>query len=165
MIEDPNQPVADSPPRRPRWSTVVVALAVVGLYLFATRPAPPPEGWGTDYAVAVREAGATNRLVLVAFHTPGCPPCTVMDRTVLNQEVIKAALRNYIPVRVDANKHQQLAGLFGALATPTYAVVDGRGGLLAKCEGLQSVEGFLSFLARAGNSPSPLADPPPPSGR
>ena len=102
--------------------------------------------------------------MLVAFYMPGCPPCTVMDRTVLNQDPIKAALKDYVPVRVDTNRHPELAAQFGALATPTYAVVNSRGRLLARCEGLQSVEGFLSFLKRAANSPLLPADPPPPSG-
>ena len=89
---------------------------------------------------------------------------SLMDRTVLNQDPIKAALKDYVPVRVDTNRHPELAARFGALATPTYAVINSRGRLLARCEGLQSVEGFLSFLKRAANSPLLPADPPPPSG-
>lgn len=167
MNEFVDQSVSRPPVRRPRWGTVVLTLAVVGLYLLATRPVPPPEGWGTDYAAAVTEAEGTNRKILVAFHMPGCPPCTVMERTVFNQEAIKQGLEDYVPVRVDATRHPELAGRFGAYATPTYAVVDSRGRLLAKCEGLQTVEQFLTFLQRAPNSPPPAPHPSrtPPAGR
>ena len=116
---------------------------------------------------AVHEAETTNRKVLVAFHMPGCPPCKVMDRTVLNQDAIKRGLGDYVPVRVDAARHPDLAGRYGAYATPTYAVIDSRGRLLARVEGQQTVEQFLTFLERAANSPPPAPDPskPPPAGR
>ena len=148
--------------RRSRWGSVVLILAVVGLYILATRPAPPPEGWGTDFQAAILEAESTHRKVLVAFHMPGCPPCTVMNRTVLNREAVRHALGDYVPVQVDTTVHPELAARWGAYATPTYAVIDPDGRLVAKCEGPQSVEQFVRFLKRAANSPSPHPSPPTP---
>ena len=153
-----NDPVGqEGPPptkRRQRWGTVILILAVVGLYILTTRPAPPPEGWGTDFQVAIEEAESTDRKVLAAFHMPGCPPCTVMNRTVLNQAAVRQALGDYVPVQVDTTVHPELAARWGAYAAPTYAVIDPNGRLLAKCEGLQTVEQFVTFLKQAANSPS-----------
>ena len=166
MNDSVEQIGAPPPKRRSQWGTVVLILAVVGLYILATRPAPPPEGWSTDFQAAISEAESTDRKVLAAFHMPGCPPCTVMNRTVLNREAVRHALGGYVPVQVDTSAHPELAARWGAYATPTYAVIDPDGRLVAKCEGLQTVEQLVKFLKRAGDSPPPYPSPPtpPPAG-
>ncbi|MBU0717581.1 MAG: thioredoxin family protein [Planctomycetes bacterium] len=145
------------PARRSRWGSFLLIGLLLALFFFATRPVPPPPGWGTDYAAAVAEAAGANKKLVIAFHMPGCPPCAVMDRTTLKSEAVAQALDSYVPVRVDVSKEITLANRFGVFATPVYAIVDSQGRLLSRCEGAQSVESFVRFLVEAKNAPA--ADP------
>ncbi len=138
---------------RSRWGPALLFGGVAALYFVTTRPSPVSEGWGTDYRAARAEAARTagsksdGRKVLIAFYMDGCPPCAAMDRLVLSTAAVRSALDAFVPVRVDVDKERELANQFEVLGTPTYAVVDADGGILAKCEGYQPVAAFMKFLA------------------
>ena len=123
------------------------------LYFITIRPGSIPEGWGTDYQAARAEAARTagsksdGRKVLIAFYMAGCPPCAAMDRLVLSTAAVRSALEAFVPVRVDVDQDRELANHFEVFGTPTFAVVDADGRILAKCEGYQPVAAFIKFLA------------------
>ena len=131
-----------------RWALRLLLVGLGVLYLFSNRPAPLLEGWKSDFGEALSEAAASNRHVLIAFSMPGCPPCVAMERTVLGTRAVRAALSDFVPARVDITGQPELANRFGVFATPTYAIVDFTGRLLAKSEGQQSIDEFLRFLSR-----------------
>lgn len=145
-----------------RLTPVYVAIAMVVLYYAVAGRSTPPQGWGSDYAAAMGAASETQRNVVVAFYSKGCPPCAAMDRNVLGSEAVRSELAGFVPVRVDAFQERELANQFDVQGTPTYAVVDPQGRLLARCEGYQPVERFVAFLRQAlvlqGDIPS--AQPP-----
>ena len=89
----------------------------------------------------------------------------MMDRTVLAAPEVQTALAGFVPVRVDVDREARLAGRLQVYATPTYAVLDSAGNLLAKVSGYQSVEAFVSFLAwaksRSSNQSAAAAAIPP----
>ncbi len=149
MISRFQQPEVVHQGRRSRWGLVFLIGCVVALYSITTRPATIPEGWGTKYEAALTEATAGNRNLVVAFHMNGCPPCLLMDRSVLGSAGVRSALADFVPVRVDVDKRPDLAARFSVLATPTYAVLDAQGRLIAKREGYQPVETFVTFLEQA----------------
>lgn len=105
-----------------------------------------PLGWGSDFDAAVKEAAATSKNILVAFHSENCPPCVAMDRTVFRADVVQRAISTLVPVRVDVVKSPQVAALFGVMATPTYAILSSDGKLLVQTQGYQSEEEMLRFL-------------------
>jgi thioredoxin-related protein len=125
------------------------------LYIVMTRPAPPPEDWGSDYEAALAAAATGDRKVLVAFHLSGCPPCYAMNRLVLGTQEVRAALDGYVPIQLDGHEHKELANRLGVVGAPTYVIVDAEGRVLAKCDGYHSVSAFVTFLK--GSSPSPGA--------
>ena len=131
-------------------------LLLVALLFWLTRPAAPPAGWGDDYVAAVTEASSSDKHVLVAFYMRGCPPCHAMDRAVLPSKAVRAALVDYVPIRLDVDVERELANRFDVLATPTFAVIDGQGRLVARTEGYQPTDEFVRFLHRA----TLLASPP-----
>jgi len=147
-----------------RWGPAGLALLVVAFYYLATRPGPAPEGWLTEFGPATAQAAATNRCMLVQFTLPGCPACVTMKRTVLNKSQVIDALREFVPVHIDASKESELATRFGVYVTPSYAVVDPDGRLLAKAEGYVPVDEFVAFLNRAAAlTVRPEVALPPPS--
>ncbi len=127
----------------------LVLVCVLVLYFVSTRSVGVPDGWHTDYEAALSEAAANREKLLVAFHMEWCPPCSAMKRTVLSARAVESALEGYVAVFVDVDDRPDLANRFEVLGTPTYAVVDESGRLLAKCEGYQPADAFVSFLERA----------------
>lgn len=119
-------------------------------FWFVSRPIGAPPGWGNDFDAAVKEAAATSKGVLIAFHSANCPPCVAMDRTVLRADVVQKAISEFIPVRVDVGQKPQVAAMFGVMATPTYAILSSDGRLLAQTQGYQNEEEMLRFF-RAGH--------------
>lgn len=151
-----------------RWGPSLLVTGTLVVYFVSTRPASAPIGWGGDYDAALVEAKATDRNVVVAFHMRGCPPCYEMDRSVLGAPEVRTALERFVPLRLDVDEHRTHANRLDILGTPTYAVLDQQGRLLAKCEGYQPIERFLKFLARtstprpSGNAQAGAHPPPAP---
>jgi len=146
---DPNPTTYTKSERRSAWGPTALIVGMVGLYFFVTRPAPALEGWASSYDEAIAKATTTKQNLLVAFYLRGCPPCMVMDRTVLNTDRVKTTLEDYIPVRVDAATEARLADQFQVMGTPAYIVVSPQGEAVAKREGYQSVDEFVAFLEGA----------------
>jgi len=146
---------------------VAVLACVIAVYSVTARSPGIPAGWETDYDAAMAVATAEDRDVVAAFHMRGCPPCALMDRMVLGSGTVRDALTGFVPVRVDVDQRPDLAARLGVFATPTYAVLDTNGKLIARCEGYQSKRAFVAFLeqakaARRGLTPTaplPTGDP------
>ena len=154
MSESPGRLNAPKERRLRDWTPVLFAAALVALYYVTTHTGSSLEGWSTDYTAAMARAASTDRMVLVAFYSEGCPSCTAMSRGVLNSRAVRKALAGFIPVKVNVACDRKLANSLGVVGTPTYAVLDGHGKLLAWCEGYQPVDQFVRFLKRA-SSPRP----------
>lgn len=135
-----------------QWVPLLIALGALGLYVVATRPTPPLEGWETDYAAAIDKARSSQKPLLIDFYMDNCASCVVMERTVLNQLPVEQALSDFVRVRVDVMRERHVANRYGVVGTPTYAVVDTDGTLVAKIEGVQPVDRFIKFLKRASAS-------------
>jgi thiol:disulfide interchange protein len=135
-----------APTRAGRWAPTLLIASAFGLYFLVSRPAAAPAGWGDDYASAMRDAGATQRHVIIAFYSEGCPPCAAMDRTVLGTPEVRAALLGYVPIRLDVNRDREAAQRYQVVATPTFVVINEAGSVLVRREGYQSVEEFVAFL-------------------
>lgn len=145
------QTALETDPRRGRKSirTVgIIALAICGLYYATSWSTPTFADWEVSFTDAQIKAQATDRNMLVAFYMQGCPPCVIMDRTVLNTRTVKQALEGFVPVRLDAAS-DPAAYRFGVFATPTFLVATPAGEVLAKREGYQSVDEFVAFLGAA----------------
>ncbi|MFQ5589985.1 MAG: thioredoxin family protein [Phycisphaerae bacterium] len=127
------------------------ALAVTAaayLYSGMNLSAPSFEHWEISFEAAQDKARVADRNMLLAFYMHGCPPCAIMDRSVLNTSAVKQALQSYVPARLDALS-EPAAGRYGVYATPTFIIADPAGKALARCEGYQSVEEFTAFLQQA----------------
>lgn len=145
--------------RAERWGPTLLIAATLAVYFFVTRPAAAPPGWGTDFDSAMREAGASGKNVVVAFHSEGCPPCAAMERTVLRSDVVRTALDKFIPVRVDVTHPSESAARYLVEGTPTYLVLSPNWRLLGRAVGYQSEEAMLRLLQTAGAAPQPITSP------
>lgn len=134
-----------------RGPILLVACAVGFYVLYFVSPWSKPvlAEWNTDFHAALEEAAATDQSLLIAFTMRGCPPCRAMESQVLGTSEVRGALQAFVPVHIDVDRQREIANRFEVFATPTYAVVDVKGNLLAQCSGYQPVDAFLEFLRRA----------------
>ena len=95
------------------------------------------------------EARNKNRPILAAFESSHCPPCVLMDRQVLSAEVVKSAVKNFVPVRIDAFNRTDLMERYEVPGTPTFIVVAPDGQAIDQVAGYVPVEEFLLFLKKA----------------
>ncbi|MFQ5413461.1 MAG: thioredoxin family protein [Phycisphaerae bacterium] len=136
--------------KKPNWWTTFAVVGCVVVVLFVlSRPAKLSAAWGDDYDAALSAAAETDRRVLIAFHSAGCPPCAAMERMVIDTAVVRDALADFVPVRLDVRKNLAIATRYGVRATPTYVITDPDGHLVDGFEGYRGKDAFVGFLKHA----------------
>jgi thiol-disulfide isomerase/thioredoxin/YHS domain-containing protein len=89
--------------------------------------------WQYDLESAKRAAAQTGRLVLVHFWTPTCKPCLKLEETVFNQPGVGGALQaQFVPVKINANEHPDIAQSFGITHLPTDVIITAEGQVVGK---------------------------------
>jgi thiol-disulfide isomerase/thioredoxin/YHS domain-containing protein len=102
---------------------------------FGFGPSTPSSGveWQHDLESAKATASQTGRLVLVHFWTPTCPPCMKLETAVFNQPGVANALQaQFVPVKINANEHPDIAQSFGITHLPTDVVMTADGQVLGR---------------------------------
>lgn len=126
-------------------------LGWVGLMLcvVATLPAAPASGpWHHNFRQAEAEAKQLDRPLLIHFHASWCGPCHAMEAEVLNSPDLKAALgERVVGVKVDFDKHGDLAERFGVNVLPYDLIISPAGKILSRHSGYQTRQDYLSTLA------------------
>jgi thiol-disulfide isomerase/thioredoxin/YHS domain-containing protein len=103
----------------------VLLAAVITLAVSPLVSAQGPISWMTDAAQAQQLARQHQKLVLLHFWSPNCPPCRRLEQNVFKRsDVARAMMTNYVPVKVNVKENQQLATRFGISRWPTDVIVD-----------------------------------------
>ena len=144
--------------RRGNWGPILLGAGVVAIYFLATRSPGLPLGWEVNYATAQKQAQTDQKKMLVAFSMDGCPPCRMMERSVLPTEPVKQALAGFVPVYVDAVKNSELAEKMGIVGTPTFVVAASDGTPLLSVSGYVPVDSFVEFLQKGAKAERPVVN-------
>jgi thiol:disulfide interchange protein DsbD len=128
-----------------------------GLKLFGDRENEPK--WITnDYDAAIQRAKSENKRVFVDFTGYTCTNCRWMEANVFPKPEVETELRKFILLRLYTDgegavfeRHQQMEqDMFGTVALPYYAVLDGTGRSLSSFPGLtRNTQEFVDFLKKS----------------
>lgn len=148
----------------PKWKTrilwLVAFLAIVavqwpmikGIYYksFASSETAPTSAvnWRADFAQAQKEAGNSNKPILLDFGASWCPPCQVMKHEVwTDAEVGAVANEKTIPyyADVDTPANHDLVGRYDIKQIPTVILIDAQGNVL-KQSGFMSAGETKDFI-------------------
>jgi protein disulfide-isomerase len=125
---------------------VVVAVSVV---MKATRP-DEIIPWRSNYAVALEEARANGKRAMVYFTASWCGPCQDLKHTTWADKGVEAALRDYVPVKVDIDEHPDLRQKHSVDGVPTFIVLDPTGATVHTWSGASPPGEFIQELNRLG---------------
>jgi YHS domain-containing protein len=85
---------------------------------------PDPISWRGDYAGALEEARAANRLLWIQFTGPWCPNCTRMEHESFpDPAIIQHARESFVPLKLRSDVHEQLALGFNLSGLPATVIV------------------------------------------
>ncbi|MEJ7624638.1 MAG: cytochrome c biogenesis protein CcdA [Pyrinomonadaceae bacterium] len=111
-----------------------------------------------DYAGALARAKSQDRRVFVDFTGYTCTNCRWMEANIFVRREVEEELRKFVLVKLYTDRegqpyegHQQLEqDLFGTVALPFYAVMEGDGTTIASFPGLtRNAPEFVDFLKKA----------------
>jgi protein disulfide-isomerase len=132
---------------KPVWTIFAVLVAVTGVSLLV-RASRPDEivPWRAGYSAALEEARTSNKPPLVYFTASWCGPCQSLKHTTWADKAVEAALRDYVPVKVDIDEHPDLAQSFKIDGVPTFVVLDRDGHSIKRVVGALPPREFLEWL-------------------
>lgn len=114
-----------------------------------------------DYNGALVKAKAENKRVFIDFTGYTCTNCRWMEANVFTKAEVEEEMKKFVLVQlytdgegeVYERQQQMEQDMFGTVALPFYAVVDGDGKVVATFPGLtRNVAEFVDFLKKAGQS-------------
>jgi thioredoxin-related protein len=106
--------------------------------------------WRHDYTAARKEATETGRPLLLDFGTEACFWCKKLDATTFRDpKVVKLLNEQFIPVKIDANKHPRLTEALNVDSFPTLILATAEGKVVGRHPGFADVGQLTGLLGKA----------------
>ncbi|WP_162006505.1 DUF255 domain-containing protein [Roseimaritima sediminicola] len=124
-------------------------LILVGLLLLWTPPLRAEIAWQDNLRAAHQQAEQSGKLLLLHFYTDHCHWCDKLEAGAFQSPQLAAAIEAYyVPVRVHAGHHPELAKTFKVSRFPTDVIVAADGSVLGHGTSPQAAEDYIAMLAR-----------------
>ncbi|UCD48912.1 MAG: thioredoxin family protein [Phycisphaerales bacterium] len=135
------------------WISCVLLILADGV-LGAGQPATSSSGartetgiaWVRSYQDAREVAKGKNRPMLVFFTASWCPWCHKMEDETLNQEEVVSSLRRFACVKIDVEKHRDMALAYAVSSLPRTIVINTHDEMVGDWLGYRDVEQFLDLV-------------------
>ena len=105
--------------------------------------------WGSDLGKAKEEAGRTNKLILMFFHSNSCSGCKATIAKVLpDREVSKFITDHFVPLMYEVGEQssKDLMKRYEVQWTPTFVAADQKGDIVYRWEGYLPAEEFKAQM-------------------
>ena len=131
-------------------AVIVVALLLSAAFSWWNRRSAGPEAvqWRKDYAAAKAESNQASKPMVVYFTAAWCPPCQWMSQNTWTDPRVGAAMKDYVPVKVDVDANRSVARQYGVSSIPRILVVGTDGNIQRDETGSMSAEQFVDWLKR-----------------
>jgi thiol:disulfide interchange protein len=149
MTDNP-RPTAN--PLKPVWGLFAILVLFTGVMMLSKAMRPKEVvPWRTDYAAAAEEARRTGKPMMAYFTANWCGPCQSLKHTTWADKAVEAALRDYVPVKIDVDRNGELAARHRVGSIPAFVVLDAAGERLNSMEaGALPPEAFIPWLRSRG---------------
>lgn len=130
----------------------LIALILCGLVTFsslATAGPPAAIAWQRDFRQAARMSARQKKPLLVVVTAPWCGYCHKMMReTFADRRVAEMVNSGYLPVLVDMDTNERLAGALRVEALPTTLVISPDYKVVSRSAGFQPAKELQATLIR-----------------
>jgi thioredoxin-related protein len=107
--------------------------------------------WRTNWEEALQEAKKSHLPLALEIFMEGCPACGRLSRETHQDPALAEALNNrFVPVRLEARDHLDLAQHYQVTATPTILLFSSDGEEKHRFDGFQTAESYLRELNKGG---------------
>ena len=107
--------------------------------------------WLTSYDKALTKAKAENKPIMIDFYADWCVACKQLDKNIYaSPDVIKKS-KDFINLKVNIDKEQDIAARYKAYFLPTLIFLDGNGKVLWRLEGVATTSYFIDSLQKVQN--------------
>lgn len=107
--------------------------------------------WRSNLQEALQEAKKSHLPVALEIYMEGCPACGRLAReTHPDPAVVVALNKRFIPVRLEARDHLDLAEQYQVTATPTILIFSSDGEEKHRFDGFQPAENYVKELNKGG---------------
>ncbi|MFM1921864.1 MAG: hypothetical protein RLZZ303_3498 [Candidatus Hydrogenedentota bacterium] len=121
--------------------------------LLALAPAHAADNaWLTDFEAAKAAAAKDSKLIFMDIYADWCPPCKMLEQTTFPDPTVKAALSEFVLMKVDADKEMELVERYSDGSLPTLVVLDATGKMLDSTMGFLDPPAFTEWLSAAKNA-------------
>jgi thiol:disulfide interchange protein len=105
--------------------------------------------WRTNFQAALQEARTSGKPLMVDFYTDWCGYCKKLDKEVYTDFGVIAESVNFVSVKINAEKSQQLAAQYQVSGFPTILWLDGNGKAVERLPGYADAPEFLQIMRSA----------------
>ncbi len=95
---------------------------------------------------ALAQAQKENKPVIIDFFAEWCAPCQRMEKTTFRDERVKVLLQRCVFIRVDTDKHPDIAKRMAVEGLPDFRFVLPDGRVIRQLRSFQDAESFTSEL-------------------
>lgn len=107
--------------------------------------------WLTSYDKALNIAKENNRPVLIDFYADWCTACKVLDKEIYTAPDVIKKSKEFINLKIDADKDTEIAARYKVYALPTLIFLDGNGKVLWRLEGVPTTSHFINTMQKVQN--------------
>jgi thiol:disulfide interchange protein len=105
--------------------------------------------WRLDYEAAAEEAEESGKPIMIDVFAEWCGPCQMLDEQVWPREDVTKASEAFVPVKIDGDKHPDLAKKFSVNAYPTIIFLSSDGEEVHRHMGAPDYRGMLIEMGTA----------------
>jgi thioredoxin 1 len=111
-----------------------------------TKTAPKEIRWFTSLAAAKQESKRTGKPIFADFYADWCPPCKMLEAQTYPDPKVIAESQKWVMLKIDTEKHTDLAVQYGISSLPTLAVMRADGKPVTGTTGFLDANDFVKFL-------------------
>jgi thiol:disulfide interchange protein len=107
--------------------------------------------WENSWESALEASRVSGKPIMVDFYTDWCGFCKKLDADVFTDKTVIAESANFVSIKINAEKHPDLAQRFRVEAFPTILWIDSQGATIDRLPGYADPAEFAQWMRSAAS--------------